>query len=208
MEAIEKYLYTPYGLLLNTPAYTKPDSDIGFITKVYPGLKENSSIFSHPNPWVWAAECILGRGDVAMKYYDALCPYNQNDLIEIREAEPYSYCQFISGKEHSRFGQAHHPFMTGSGGWAYFSATRYMLGIRPGFDDLEIDPCIPSGWKEFDVVRIWRGATYHIHVDNSAGVMKGKAHISLDGETVDKIPAKEPGSVHEVSIVLGPQPGI
>lgn len=208
MEAIEKYLYTPYGLLLNTPAYTKPDSDIGFITKVYPGLKENSSIFSHPNPWVWAAECILGRGDVAMKYYDALCPYNQNDLIEIREAEPYSYCQFISGKEHSRFGQAHHPFMTGSGGWAYFSATRYMLGIRPGFDDLEIDPCIPSDWKEFDVVRIWRGATYHIHVDNSAGVMKGKAHISLDGETVDKIPAKEPGSVHEVTIVLGPQPGI
>ena len=127
MEAIEKYLYTPYGLLLNTPAYTKPDPDIGFITKVYPGLKENSSIFSHPNPWVWAAECLLGRGDVAMKYYDALCPYNQNDIIEIREAEPYSYCQFISGKEHSRFGQAHHPFMTGSGGWAYFSALVELL---------------------------------------------------------------------------------
>ena len=202
MEAIEKYLYTPYGLLLNTPAYTKPDPDIGFITKVYPGLKENSSIFSHPNPWVWAAECILGRGDVAMKYYDALCPYHQNDMIEIREAEPYSYCQFISGKEHSRFGQAHHPFMTGSGGWAYFSATRYMLGVRPDFDRLEIDPCIPSDWKAFEVTRIWRGATYHIHVDNPAGVMKGRAVISLDGENVERIPAGEPGSVHEVRVIL------
>ena len=204
MEAIEKYLYTPYGLLLNTPAYTKPDPDIGFITKVYPGLKENSSIFSHPNPWVWAAECLLGRGDVAMKYYDALCPYNQNDIIEIREAEPYSYCQFISGKEHSRFGQAHHPFMTGSGGWAYFSATRYMLGIRPGFDALEVDPCIPSDWKEFDLTRIWRGAVYHIHVENPAGIMKGKVQIHLDGKEVSKIPAGEPGSVHEVKAILCP----
>lgn len=203
MDAIEKYLYTPYGLLLNTPAYTKPDPDIGFITKVYPGLKENSSIFSHPNPWVWAAECLLGRGDIAMKYYDALCPYNQNDMIEIREAEPYSYCQFISGKEHSRFGQAHHPFMTGSGGWAYFSATRYMLGIRPDFDFLEIDPCIPSDWKEFEATRIWRGAKYHIHVDNSAGVMKGVAKILLDGEAAEKIPAGKPGSTHQVTVILG-----
>lgn len=203
MDAIDRYLYTPYGLLLNTPAYTKVNPDIGFITKVYPGLKENSAVFSHPNPWAWAAECVLGRGDRAMKYYDALCPYNQNDMIEIREAEPYSYCQFISGKDHSRFGQAHHPFMTGSGGWAYFSATRYMLGIRPDFDRLEIDPCIPADWKEFDVTRVWRGARYDIHVDNAAGVMKGVTEIRLDGKTVSEIPAEEAGSSHQVTIVMG-----
>lgn len=203
MDAIDQYLYTPYGLLLNTPAYTKVNPDIGFITKVYPGLKENSAVFSHPNPWAWAAECMLGRGDKAMKYYDALCPYNQNDMIEIREAEPYSYCQFISGKDHSRFGQAHHPFMTGSGGWAYFSATRYMLGIRPDFDRLEVDPCIPADWKEFDVTRVWRGARYDIHVDNAAGVMKGVAEILLDGETVSGIPAAEAGSRHQVTVIMG-----
>jgi len=203
MDAIDQYLYTPYGLLLNTPAFTKPDPDIGFVTKVYPGLKENSSIFSHPNPWAWAAECMLGRGDKAMKYYDALCPYNQNDMIEIREAEPYSYCQFISGRDHSRFGQAHHPFMTGSGGWAYFSATRYMLGIRPDFDTLTIDPCIPADWKEYEVSRVWRDARFDIHVDNSAGCMKGVKEIRLDGATVTEIPAQEPGSVHKVEVVMG-----
>ena len=146
---------------------------------------------------------MLGRGDKAMKYYDALCPYNQNDMIETREAEPYSYCQFISGKDHSRFGQAHHPFMTGSGGWAYFSATRYMLGIRPDFDRLEIDPCIPGDWKEFDVTRVWRGARYDIHVDNAAGVMKGVAEIWLDGEKVSEIPAAEAGSSHQVKVIMG-----
>ena len=203
MDTINEYLYTPYGLLLNTPAYTKPNPDIGFITKVYPGLKENSAIFSHPNPWTWAAECKLGRGDRAMKFYDALCPYNQNDMIEIREAEPYSYCQFIVGRDHTAFGRARHPFMTGTGGWAYFSATRYMLGIRPDFDKLVVDPCIPAEWKEFFVTRQWRGAKFNIHVSNPAGVMKGVKEIRVDGKGVDEIPVMEAGSEHTVEIIMG-----
>lgn len=203
MDAIDRYLYTQYGLLLNTPAYTKPDSDIGFITKVYPGLKENSAIFSHPNPWAWAAECKLGRGGMAMKYYDALCPYRQNDKIEIREAEPYSYCQFIVGKEHTAYGRARHPFMTGSGGWAYFSATRYMLGIRPDYDELVVDPCIPADWKEFDITREWRGSRYDIHVDNRLGVEYGVKEIYVDGEQVEKIPAYADHSRHQVTVVMG-----
>lgn len=203
MDAIDHYLYTPYGLLLNTPAYTKPDPDIGFITKVYPGLKENSAIFSHPNPWAWAAECKLGRGSMAMKYYDALCPYNQNDKIEIRESEPYSYCQFVVGKEHTAFGRARHPFMTGSGGWAYFSATRYMLGIRPDYDKLVIDPCVPADWKEFDATREWRGTRYDIHVDNAEGVEYGVKELYLDGQKTDQIPAFADGSTHKVTVVMG-----
>ena len=203
MDAVDKYLYTPYGILLNTPAYTKPDTSIGFITKVYPGLKENSAIFSHPNPWAWAAECKLGRGDMAMKYYNALCPYWQNDMIEIRESEPYSYCQFVVGKDHTAFGRARHPFMTGSGGWAYFSATRYMLGIRPDFDTLEIDPCIPADWKEFKAIRNWRGAVYHILVKNEAGVMKGVKEIYVDHKKVDKIPAEKAGTEHFIEIIMG-----
>ena len=203
MDAVDKYLYTPYGILLNTPAYTKPDTSIGFITKVYPGLKENSAIFSHPNPWAWAAECKLGRGDMAMKYYDALCPYWQNDMNEIRESEPYSYCQFVVGKDHTAFGRARHPFMTGSGGWAYFSATRYMLGIRPDFDTLEINPCIPADWKEFKAIRNWRGAVYHIHINNEAGVMKGVKEIYVDHEKVETIPQMQAGTEHFVEIVMG-----
>lgn len=202
MDSVDEYLYTPYGIMLNAPSYTVPDDDIGFVTRVYPGLKENGSIFSHPNPWAWAAECVLGRGDRAMKFYDALCPYWQNDKIEIRRAEPYSYCQFISGKDHSRFGWAHHPFMTGSGGWSYFSATRYMLGVRPQFDTLTIDPCIPADWKEFSMSREWRGAKFDIEVVNPNGSMKGVKELYLDGEKVDAIPAQPAGSSHMVKVVM------
>lgn len=203
MDSVDKYLFTEYGIMLNAPSYTVPDDDIGFVTRVYPGVKENGSIFSHPNPWAWAAECVLGRGDRAMKFYNALCPYYQNDKIEIRESEPYSYCQFIMGKDHTAFGRARHPFMTGSGGWAYFSATRYMLGIRPDFDELRIDPCIPADWKEFSAVRKWRGAEFDIEVVNPDGVMKGVKEIDLDDVKVERIPVQEAGTCHKVKIVMG-----
>lgn len=202
LKAIDEYLYTPFGLLLNTPSYTVPDEDIGFVTRVYPGLKENGAIFSHPNPWAWAAACIRGRGDLAMKFYDALCPYLQNDKIETREAEPYSYCQFIAGKDHSAFGRARHPFMTGSGGWSYFAATRYILGIRPDYDCLQVDPCIPSDWKEFTAVRIFRGAEYHIKVNNPHASMKGVKEIRVDGCLTDKIKVMPAGSKHTVEITM------
>ena len=203
MDSVDKYLFTPYGILLNAPSYTVPDDDIGFVTRVYPGLKENGSIFSHPNPWAWAAECVLGRGDRALKFYNALCPYYQNNMIEIRQSEPYSYCQFVVGRDHTAFGRARHPFMTGSGGWAYFSATRYMLGIRPDFEHLTIDPCIPADWKKFSAVRRWRGAEYDIHVENPDGVMKGVQELYLDGEKVERIPVMAQGSRHDVRVVMG-----
>ena len=203
MDSVYENLFTPYGIMLNAPSYTEPDDDIGFITRVYPGVKENGAVFSHPNPWAWAAECVLGRGDRAMEYYNALCPYLQNDMIEIRQSEPYSYCQFIMGRDHSAFGRARHPFMTGSGGWAYFSATRYMLGIRPDYDKLIVDPCIPKDWDHFRVSRIWRGALYDIVVENPRHVSKGIETILVNGRQQQCIPALPAGEHAEVKVILG-----
>lgn len=203
MDSVDRYLYTKYGLMLNAPSYTRNDDEIGFVTRVYPGVKENGSIFSHPNPWAWCAEAVLGRGDRAMKFYNALLPERQNDEIEVRQSEPYAYCQFVMGKDHTAFGRARHPFMTGSGGWAYFAATRYLLGVRPDFAKLLIDPCIPHDWPEFDVTRVWRGAVYDIHVENPAHVSKGVKTMELDGCFVSEIAAQPAGTHHRVRVVLG-----
>ncbi len=203
MDQVDRYLFTEYGLMLNAPCYTRPDDGIGFVTRVYPGLKENGSIFSHPNPWAWCAEAILGRGSRAMKFYNALCPPLQNDRIEIRRSEPYSYCQFVAGKAHTAFGRAHHPFMTGSAGWAYYAATQYLLGIRPDFNGLAVDPCIPSEWKEFSVTRKWRGSTYIIHVLNPDGVEKGVARILSDGQETDILPILPEGSICHAEVIMG-----
>ena len=203
MDSVDEYLFTEYGLMLNAPCYTRPDDGIGFVTRVYPGLKENGAIFSHPNPWAWCAEAVLGRGSRAMKFYNALCPALQNDKIEIRQSEPYSYCQFVVGKDHSAFGRARHPFMTGSSGWAYYAATQYLLGVRPDFDGLRVDPCVPADWKEFSVSRKWRGAEYIIHVTNPKGVEKGVASLTADGKPVELLPVLPAGSVCRAEVIMG-----
>ncbi len=202
MDSVDEWLYTPFGLMLNAPSFRTIDDAVGFVTRVYPGVKENGAIFSHPNPWAWVAECMLGRGTRAMKFYDALLPENQNDRMEIRQAEPYSYCQFIMGRDHSAFGRARHPFMTGSSGWSYYAATRYMLGIRPGFDSLTVDPCIPADWDGFTALRRWRGAVYHITVKNPDHVEKGVLSIEADGKNVSAIPVFTSGE-HEIIITMG-----
>ncbi|HTY39440.1 MAG TPA: N,N'-diacetylchitobiose phosphorylase [Bacteroidota bacterium] len=204
MDAVHKHLASPYGIHLVWPSYTKPNDDIGYVTRVYRGIKENGAIFSHPNPWAMIAECRLGRGSNAMRLYDALLPYNQNDNIEVREAEPYSYCQFIMGKDHTAYGRARHPWLTGSAGWSYIAATHWILGVRPGYDGLVIDPCIPCGWRRFEVARQWRGASFRIVVENPKGVEKGVSAITLDGVAViGSIPPQEQGSQHEVVVTMG-----
>ena len=204
MDSVDAWLYTPWGLMLNAPSFRTINDSVGFVTRVYPGVKENGAIFSHPNPWAWVAECMLGRGSRAMKFYDALLPENQNDRMEIRQAEPYTYCQFIMGRDHTAFGRARHPFMTGSSGWSYYAATRYMLGIRPGFDCLTVDPCIPAKWDGFTAVRRWRGATYRITVLNPDHVEKGVVSLESDGRAVDRIPVYDSGE-HEIKVIMGGQ---
>ncbi len=202
MDAVDEYLATPYGLMLNAPSFHKPDDSIGFLTRVYAGVKENGAIFSHANPWAWVAEAKLGRGDRAMKHYLSLLPTKQNDLMEVRQAEPYSYCQFIMGRDHTAFGRARHPFMTGSAGWSYYAATRYLLGIRPQFTHLEIDPCIPADWDGFTASRKWRGATYQITIENPSHVQKGISLIEVDGTVCENIPCFGEGT-HTVRVVMG-----
>ena len=203
MRSITDKLQTDYGLMLNWPPYTEVDDEVGFVTRVYPGVKENGAIFSHPNPWAWAALAKLGEGNKAMELYDLICPYNQNDMIEIRQSEPYSYCQFIMGPAHSAYGRARHPFMTGTAGWAYFAATQYLLGIRPDYRKLIIDPCVPAEWTEFKATRVWRGAIYEIAFENPEGVQKGVVKIQVNGKDVNEIPELKPGQTAQVRVVMG-----
>ena len=137
-----------------------------------------------------------------MKYYNALCPAKQNDKIEIRESEPYSYCQFIMGRDHSAYGRARHPWLTGSAGWAYYSATRYMLGVRPDYDELIISPAIPHEWDGFKMTRVWRGGTYEIEVKNPSHKQAGVSEIFVNGEKVDKITPIKKGSKCKVEVIM------
>ncbi|HWK91425.1 MAG TPA: N,N'-diacetylchitobiose phosphorylase [Luteimicrobium sp.] len=206
MDSVRELLGSEYGNHLNWPAFTKVDDTVGFVTRVYPGIKENAAIFSHPNAWPIIAEALLGRGDEAVQFYDAILPYHQNDNIEVRGAEPYAYVQFLYGRDHEWFGKAQNPWLTGTAGWMYTAVTKYVLGVRLALDGLVVDPSIPQDWDGFEVRREWRDAVYEIEVRNPEHVSHGVASVTVDGvahEPGTPIPPAPAGSTVSVVVALG-----
>jgi len=147
----------------------------------------------------------LGRGERAYQYYQQINPAAKNECIDVYECEPYVYPQNILGDEHPQFGLARNAWLTGTSSWAYQAGLKYILGVRPEFNGLRIDPCIPSGWPGFSFRRRFRGSVYHISVANPQGVSKGVAEIRVDGEPIEGtlVPLFEEGGEHSVDVILG-----
>lgn len=185
MESVEQKLDTEYGIVLLQPCYTKYHVELGEITSYPGGYKENAGIFCHNNPWISIAETVVGRGNRAWQVYTRTCPAYIEDISEIHRTEPYVYSQMIAGKDAPNFGEAKNSWLTGTAAWTFLDVSQFILGIRPDYDGLIIDPCIPSTLDGFTVKRDFRGVTYHITVKNPNHVEKGIASLIVDGVAVD-----------------------
>lgn len=205
LDAVYERLNTANGIKLSAPGFDGFDPDRGGVTTYPPGAKENGGIFLHANPWVMIAETLLGRGDRAFAYYEQINPAAKNDRIEVYESEPYVYPQNILGDEHPQFGLARNGWLTGTASWAYQAGIQYILGLRPTYTGLEIDPCIPAAWDGFRVRRAFRGAIYEIEVRNPQHVCRGVRVLTVDGAPVaGKIaPIFADGRIHQVEAELG-----
>lgn len=205
LESVEKYLDTKYGIVLLQPAYTSYRLNLGEISSYPPGYKENAGIFCHNNPWIVCAETELGHGDRAFQVYQRTCPAYLEDISEIHRTEPYVYSQMIAGKDAPTFGEAKNSWLTGTSAWTFLSISQSILGIKPTLDGLEIDPCIPTDWTGYTVSRRFRGAVYHITVENPTGVQKGVKQLLVNGQSISGtvIPAAATGSIVEVRAVMG-----
>ena len=206
MQSVEKYLDTQYGIVLLQPAYHRYHVELGEISSYPPGYKENAGIFCHNNPWISIAETVVGRGNRAWQVYTRTCPAYIEDISEIHRTEPYVYSQMIAGKDAPNFGEAKNSWLTGTAAWTFLDVSQYILGIRPDYDGLVIDPCIPSHMDGFTAKREFRGVTYHITVKNPSHVEKGVAKTIVDGKEItgNMIPAADvTGSDVNVEIIMG-----
>ena len=203
LDSVKKHLDCEHGIVLNHPAFTKYFVEYGEISSYPAGYKENAGIFCHNNPWVIIGETVLGRGDYAWDYYRKICPSYTEERSALHKVEPYVYSQMIAGKDAARPGEGKNSWLTGTAAWNYYAITQYILGIKPAYDGLEINPCIPSTWKEYTVRRKFRGAIYEITVQNPQGVCKGIKTLTVDGvKTEGNIVRHQPGT-HQVIAILG-----
>jgi cellobiose phosphorylase len=203
LDSINEHLNSKYGIVAMYPAYTQYDDTKGGITTYPPGAKENGGIFCHTNPWVMIAEIMMGNGERAFEYYKQILPARRNNEADHLEVEPYVYPQNILGKEHPQFGIGRNSWLSGTAAWNMVASSQYILGIRPGYDCLTVDPCIPSSWDGFRAMRVFRGAEYDIEVKNPAHVSGGVKKITVNGAVVDRITVQPEGSKAYVVVELG-----
>lgn len=186
LDSVKQRLDTDHGIRLVNPAFTKYYPELGEISSYPPGYKENAGIFCHNNPWIMIAETKLGRAEQAFKYYTKIAPAYREEISEIHRLEPYVYAQMIAGSDAARHGEAKNSWLTGTAAWNYVAITQYIIGIRPDFDGLIIDPCLPEEIKEINVVREFRGNKYYILINNkrSGKYLLKVNNVQIDGKLV------------------------
>ncbi|MBQ8875637.1 MAG: glycosyl transferase [Bacteroides sp.] len=203
LNSVKERLDCEHGIVLNHPAFTKYVVEYGEISSYPAGYKENAGIFCHNNPWVIIGETVLGRGDYAWEYFRKICPSYTEENSALHKVEPYVYSQMIAGKDAARPGEAKNSWLTGTAAWNWYAITQFILGIKPAYDGLEINPCIYPEWKEYQVKRKFRGAEYLITVLNPNGVCKGVKSIEVDGQPIEGCIVKHSAGTHTVKVVMG-----
>src|SRR6185295_8276093 len=199
LDSVKERLDTPYGIVLQNPPYQRYHVELGEISSYPPGYKENAGIFCHNNPWIMIAETVLGRGDRAFDYYKKIAPAYLEEQSEIHRTEPYVYSQMIAGKDAVRHGEAKNSWLTGTAAWNFVAIAHYMLGVRPEFGGLLVNPCIGKEVPKFTITRKCRGAEYRISVTNSGqggGGGARPAKLSVGGKPIEGnlVPYAAPGS--------------
>ncbi len=205
LDSVKQMLDTRYGIVLQQPPYSHYYMNLGEISSYPPGYKENAGIFCHNNPWVSIAETRIGRGSRAFEIYKKTCPAYIEDISEIHRTEPYVYSQMVAGKDAPKHGEAKNSWLTGTAAWTFVNVSQYILGIRPEFDGLHVDPCIPAEMESLRIRRHYRGADYEIEIRNPEHVEKGVKRMEVDGVEVESLSLRPDGVKKEyrVTVVMG-----
>ena len=185
LESVHRELNTPYGVSLMAPSYINHAFDGALMLLFNPSTKENGGIFSQPQGWIILAEALMGHGNRAFEYFNESSPASANDRAEIRKLEPYCHGQFTESMESPYAGRAHVHWLTGTASTVMVGCVEGILGLRPDFGGLRLDPAISSDWKEFTMDKDFRGCHLHIVVKNPNGKESGVSKVTVNGSLMD-----------------------
>ena len=211
MQAVDEHLVRRGEgmVLLFTPPFDRTALDPGYIKGYPPGIRENGGQYTHAAVWVVIAAALQGDGDRAVDLFSFLSPITHASTraaIQRYKVEPYVVCADVYA-EPSHVGRGGWTWYTGAAGWLYRAGVEWILGLRLRGDTLQLDPCIPRGWRHFDISYRHRSARYEIAVENPRGVTRGVASVELDGAPVPGpgacIPLADDGVTHRVRLILG-----
>jgi len=195
MAAVKEHLVTEAGALLLAPAFDAPVAEIGYITRYAPGLRENGGVYTHAATWSIAAACKARDAELVGRLLTAINPALKDP--DRYWAEPYVLPGNVDGPASPHHGRAGWTWYTGSAAWLHRVVSEWVLGVRPEWDGMRFDPCLPPQWAHAEMTRPYRGATVHVVIERDAALPeRSPVRVSLDG--VD-----QPGTVIAPPAVAG-----
>jgi cyclic beta-1,2-glucan synthetase len=209
MSAVDEYLIRRGDglIVLFTPPFDKSKLDPGYVKGYVPGVRENGGQYTHAALWTVIAFAMLGDGDRAGELFSLLNPINHSSTragLHKYKVEPYvAMGDVYAVPPHT--GRGGWTWYTGSAGWMYRAAVEYILGFKLEGERLRIDPCIPRGWREFEITYRHGKTIYRIKVENPHALNNGVASLELDGarQSNDDVLLTSDGQTHEVRVVMG-----
>lgn len=206
MDSVERLLEWDYGPLLFWPPYTRVIPSIGYLTRYAPGTRENGGVYTHAATWAILAECQLRHAEAAYRLYCKINPIRRGQDPELYRVEPYVTSGSVNGPHSLHPGQGGWTWYTGSATWLLKAGIEGILGLRPTYAGLVIDPCMPPEWEKVKVRRHFREAVYEIEIENPHHTGQGIAGVWVDGNPQEDnlIPAFADGGVHKIRVILGP----
>ena len=180
MDAVRTHLVSEAGARLLAPAYDEPAARIGYITRYAPGLRENGGVYTHAATWAIAAAAKVKDAALVGQLLFAIDPTNKDP--ERYWAEPYVLPGNVDGPDSPLYGRAGWTWYTGSAAWLHRIVAEWVLGVRPDWDALIVDPCLPPSWDRARMTRVWRGATYDIRIERGASKGPQRLPVPKKGE--------------------------
>jgi cyclic beta-1,2-glucan synthetase len=209
MAAVEEYLIRRGDglVILFTPPFDKGSLNPGYIKGYVPGVRENGGQYTHAAIWTMIAYSMLGDGERAGELFALLNPINHSSTragLHKYKVEPYvAVGDVYAVPPHN--GRGGWTWYTGSAGWMYRAGLESILGFKLENDRLEINPCVPRWWRDFEITYRRGRAVYRIKVENPLGVSRGVVTVELDGAVQADLALTviDDEKTHNVRIVMG-----
>jgi cellobiose phosphorylase len=181
-QSVKENLLTAYGPLLLAPAYTVPDPTIGYITRYSPGSRENGGVYMHAATWALMAACKLKDAATVSKIWNSVSPAWRGREAEAYSAEPYVLPGNVDGPLSDKPGRAGWTWYTGSAAWLNRVCLEWVLGIRPVWEGLRIDPCPAKELGKVEAVRTYRGKKIRVSFDAAEFDPMSPATLMVNGK--------------------------
>lgn len=159
-----KALDTKYGFKTFEPAFLPHTPGVGRIPKLPAGTAENGAVYVHASAFAVMALFQLGYAKEAWEQLIKLFPFTHERISCSPFVMPNSYC---CNEEKGIDGESMLDWQTGSSNVVLKTIIKYVMGIRPEFEGIWLQPAKHLPFEKFEFLLNIKGCNLQVTYENN-----------------------------------------